>query len=385
MEPRDSRRAQGPREARHALHGGRDRRARRRPSRRRDQTAHGQAQLPAARSRLRPLPARPDAGALRLHPRHAQRVAASGHHRARRRQALHPPLQLPAVLHRRDGPYGQPQAPRDRTRQPRRARASACNPVRGRVPLRHSRGLRGHGVQRLQLDGLHLWLHARAHGRWRAAQAPRVRHRHGPHPGGGQDRRPVRHPGPRGLPRRHGLQGDRHRARHNRHADGQQGHRPHARDPLRSPAPGARGSRVHPQGHARRHPGATRDAQGHRAADHHHPDSAGQDPRRHRCRRQGHPRHPGRHGRHGRHPGGRLDLHRRNRGRGRGGRRAYQSHRQGARGGRRVHRPRCGHPAVRRVRGAASRQGRPAAHQSRGAGSRRQGRGRALRGRRGSR
>ena len=81
--------------------------------------ADGQAGLPAARPRLRPLPARPDPGALRLHPGHAQRVAAPRHHRARRRQALHPPLQLPAVLHRRDRPHGQPQAPRDRPRQPR--------------------------------------------------------------------------------------------------------------------------------------------------------------------------------------------------------------------------------------------------------------------------
>ena len=34
-----------------------------------------------ARARVRPVPARPNPGAFRVHPRHAERVAAPGHHR----------------------------------------------------------------------------------------------------------------------------------------------------------------------------------------------------------------------------------------------------------------------------------------------------------------
>ena len=41
-------------------------------------------------------------------------------------------------------------------------------PRRERVPLRHPRRLRGHGVQRLLFDGFDLRLHARPYGRRRA-------------------------------------------------------------------------------------------------------------------------------------------------------------------------------------------------------------------------
>ena len=54
-------------------------------------------------------------------------------------------------------------------------------------------------------------------------KAPGFRHRHGPHQGGRRRGHPLRHPGHRGLPRRHGLQGVRHREGHHRPADGQQG------------------------------------------------------------------------------------------------------------------------------------------------------------------
>ena len=97
----------------------------------------------------------------------------------------------------------------------------------------------------------------------------------------------------------------------------------------------------------------------------------GQDSRRHRLRRQGHPRHPGGHRRHDRHPGGRHRLHRRRWRCGRRCRRAHQGHRQGARGRRGVHRSCRGHPALRRLCRAPARQGRPAPHLPRGAGSRR--------------
>ena len=49
-------------------------------------------------------------------------------------QALHAPLQLPAVLHRRDRPHGQPKAPRDRSRQPGRARSASVLPDENEFP-----------------------------------------------------------------------------------------------------------------------------------------------------------------------------------------------------------------------------------------------------------
>ncbi len=52
-----------------------------------------------------------------------------------------------------------------------------------------------------------------AHGRRRADQGAGGRHRDGAHQGGREDRDPLRHPRRRGPPRRHGLQGLRHRRR----------------------------------------------------------------------------------------------------------------------------------------------------------------------------
>ena len=48
-------------------------------------------------------------------------------------KSLHPPLQLPAVLRRRDRPLHRPRPPRDRPRRPRRALARA-RPARPRTP-----------------------------------------------------------------------------------------------------------------------------------------------------------------------------------------------------------------------------------------------------------
>ena len=74
---------------------------------RRDSPAVHPSRLPAARARLRPVPARPDPGALRVHPRHAERVRSAWTPSTRSRAtALHAPVQLPAVLHRRGGPHG---------------------------------------------------------------------------------------------------------------------------------------------------------------------------------------------------------------------------------------------------------------------------------------
>ena len=92
------------------------------------------AGLPAPRARLGPVPARPDAGALRLHARHAERMAAPRHHRPRRGQALHAPVQLPAVLHGRDRLHGRSEAPRDRPRHAGRARADPSASSEDRFP-----------------------------------------------------------------------------------------------------------------------------------------------------------------------------------------------------------------------------------------------------------
>ena len=85
-------------------------------------------------------------------------------------------------------------------------------------------------------------------------KAPRLRHRHGPHQGGRQRGHPLRHPGHRGLPRRHGLQGVRHGEGHHRPADGQQGPTACPVEILaRALAQAERGPRPHPGRHAGDH------------------------------------------------------------------------------------------------------------------------------------
>ena len=84
--------------------------------------------------------------------------------------------------------------------------------------------LRDARVERLVVDGLGLRLDARADGRRRADQGAGLRHRDGPRQGGRRLRHPHRHPGRRGSPRRHGLQGRRHPQRHHGAPDGHQDH-----------------------------------------------------------------------------------------------------------------------------------------------------------------
>ena len=229
-------------------------------------------------------------------------MAAPRHHRPRRGQALHAPVQLPAVLHGRDRPHGRSEAPRDRPRRAGRARADPGASQRRRVPLRHPRGVRGPRVERLVVHGLHLRFDAGSH-------------------------------------RRHGLQGVRHGEGHHRPADGQQGPRPVGRHPRSCAQAGQRRSRLHPRRHAGDHRRAARGALRVRTAHRDHPHPGGQDPRRHRLGRQGRPRHPGGDGRQHQHRGGRHHPHRRHRGPGRRGREGHDSrHRQGARGGRDVRR-----------------------------------------------
>ncbi len=80
----------------------------------------------AARARLGAVHARADAGARRRHARHRERRAAPRHHRRGRRdhQVVHAALQLPAVLDRRGQADARHEPPRDRPRQPGRARAA---------------------------------------------------------------------------------------------------------------------------------------------------------------------------------------------------------------------------------------------------------------------
>ena len=77
----------------------------------------------ADRARHRPVPAGRDAGALGRDARHAAHGADARHDHARRQEALHAPLQLPAVLDRRDRSGRFAEAARDRSRCARRAGA----------------------------------------------------------------------------------------------------------------------------------------------------------------------------------------------------------------------------------------------------------------------
>ena len=105
--------------------------------------------------------------------------------------------------------------------------------------------------QRVVLDGVGLRLDPRAPRRRRADRAPRGGHRDGPHQGGRRLHRPQRHPGRRGPPRRHGLQGRRHREGHQRPPDGHQDHRRQLRHPARRARAGEEGPRAHPRDHGR--------------------------------------------------------------------------------------------------------------------------------------
>ncbi len=103
--------------------------------------------------------------------------------------------------------------------------------LRGRVPLRHPLRIRGHQLQRLHLPGVRLRLHPRPHGRGRSDQGSRGRYLlRSDHRRGRQLDHHDRHPGPRGLLRRHGLQGGRHPQGHHRHPDGPEDRRSDSRD-----------------------------------------------------------------------------------------------------------------------------------------------------------
>ena len=89
----------------------RGRRARRRPGHRRHPAALGRDRPVPDGARLGAVPARRDPGAQRDHAGHAPHEPAARHHHPGRVQALHAPLQLPALLDRRDRLHARPQAP----------------------------------------------------------------------------------------------------------------------------------------------------------------------------------------------------------------------------------------------------------------------------------
>ena len=101
----------------------RARHAARRPQVRRDPQHHDRSRRPAAHARLLPLHARRDPGARGRDARHRRRPAEGRDGRRRDLEALHAPLQLPAVLGRRSEVPARPRPPRDRPRRARRALA----------------------------------------------------------------------------------------------------------------------------------------------------------------------------------------------------------------------------------------------------------------------
>ena len=146
--------------------------------------------------------------------RHHARGDAPRHARAGDLQALLPPLQLPAVLGRGGRLHARPEAPRHRPRRARRARAGADDPVdqedfpytiRVVSDILESNG----SSSMASVCGSSLSLMDAGVPIKRAGR----RHRDGPDQGGRRLRRPHRHRRRRGPPRRHGLQGRRHRAR----------------------------------------------------------------------------------------------------------------------------------------------------------------------------
>ena len=136
-------------------------------------------------SRFSSLPARRDPGPGHRHPGIDRRLPEPRRpDRWPEGQVLHPALQLPALLGRRDRPHDGSGSSRDRAWCPGRAFPAPGRSDRGDLPLLHQAQLRDHVLQRLDLDGFDLRRHPGAHGCRR------------PHRGSG--RRYLDRPGPRG-------------------------------------------------------------------------------------------------------------------------------------------------------------------------------------------
>ena len=154
---------------------------------------------------------------------------------------------MPAVRDRRDGPRRLAQAPRDRPRPPRQARADRRAADGRGVRVLDARRVGDHRVERQLVDGVGVRREPRADGRRRADQGARRGHRDGPHQGRQPLRGADRHPRRRGSPGRHGLQGRRHRPRHHRAADGHQDPGHHQGNHGGRAVAGARRPHAHPR------------------------------------------------------------------------------------------------------------------------------------------
>ena len=153
---------------------------------------HDRSRRPPAHPRLVSLHPRRDPGARDRDARHRRRPAEGRDGRRRDLEALHAPLQLPAVLGRRSEVPARPRPPRDRPRRARRARARADDAGRRELPLHRPRRLRHPRVQRLVVDGLGLRRVAGDDGCRRAAQG--AGRRRGDGPGDERADRQVRGP-----------------------------------------------------------------------------------------------------------------------------------------------------------------------------------------------
>ena len=213
---------------------------------RRDPRDHDRAELHPSPSRLGAVHAGRDPGDRVLHPGHSRRRADHRRDRGGVQEVLLPALQLPALQRGRDAPHHGAGPAGDRARHARRASHRRGPALQGRLPLHPARRLGDPRVQRLLLHGHGLrGLPGLDAGRGPAHPAG-GRYRHGPHPGGGQDRDPLRHPGLGGPQRRHGLQGGRIGPWDHRPPDGHQDHRRDPCPPGGCPDPGARRSGLDP-------------------------------------------------------------------------------------------------------------------------------------------
>ena len=140
---------------------------------------HHRGRRPAARPRLRRVHPRGDAGARHRDARHRRRPAEDRDGRRRDLQALHAPLQLPALLGRRGRVPPRTRAPGSGPRGARRALAHAARPCRRDLPV-HDAGRLGHSrVERIVLDGVGLRRIAGDDGCGRSAQVCCRRRRDG--------------------------------------------------------------------------------------------------------------------------------------------------------------------------------------------------------------
>ncbi len=180
---------------------------------RRDPAHLGRGRRASAHARVGPLHPRADAGALGRHDRFWPGSAENRRPRPREFQAVHAPVQLPAVLGGGGASAALTRPSRDRPRRTCRARGAQRDARRGEIPVRGAHRHRDPLEQWLDVDGIGVRFVPRAHGRGRSAHRARCRYRDGPHHRRRQRARgdPQRHPGHGGRARRHGLQGCRAR------------------------------------------------------------------------------------------------------------------------------------------------------------------------------